>query len=69
VKSDLLAHSIVQESRLCTRDSLYGGRTEAMHLYYKARQNETNQYVDVMSLSSYICKYFKFPVSHSFIHV
>jgi len=44
-----------------TRDALYRGRTEALRLHYKARENEAIQYVDVMSLYPYICKYFKFP--------
>jgi len=35
---------------LRTRDALYGGRTEAMRLHYKAREGETIQEVDVMSL-------------------
>jgi len=35
-----------------------------MRLHYKPRENETIQYVDVMSLYPYICKYFKFPVGH-----
>jgi len=47
---ELLAHSIVQQSQVCTRDALYGGRTEAMRLHYKARENETIQYNDVTSL-------------------
>ena len=68
-KPQLLTHPIVQQSPLRTRDALYGGRTEAMCLYRKARENETIQYVDVMSLYPYICKYFKFPVGHPVIHV
>jgi len=40
-----------------------------MRLHYKARENEKFQYVDVMSLHPYICKYFKFPVGHPIIHV
>jgi len=40
-----------------------------MTLHYKARENETKQYVDVMSLYPYICKYYKFPVGHPIIHV
>jgi len=40
-----------------------------MRLYYKAWENETLQYVDVMRLYPYICKYFKFPVGHPVIHV
>jgi len=35
------AHPIVQQCPLRTRDALYGGRTEAMLLYYKGRENET----------------------------
>jgi len=31
----MLAHPLVQRSPLCTRDALYGGRTEAMRLHYK----------------------------------
>ena len=40
-----------------------------MRLHYKARENETIQYVDVMSLYPCICKYFKFPVGHPIIYV
>jgi len=40
-----------------------------MRLHYKARENETIQYGDVMSLYPYIYKYFKFPVGHPVIHV
>ena len=68
-KPDLHTHPVVRQSPLCTRDALYGGRTEAMRLHYKVRENETIQYVDVMSLYPYICKYFKFPTGHPFIHV
>jgi len=63
------AHPIVQQSPLRTRDVLYERRNEAMRLDYKARENETIQYVDVMSLYPYICKYLKFPVIHDIIHV
>jgi len=63
------AHAIIQQSPLCTRDSLYRGRTKAMRLHHKARENETIQYLEVMSLYPYICKYFEFPVGHPIIHV
>ena len=53
-KTELLTHPLVRQSPLCTRDALYGGRTEAMRLHYKVRENETVQYVDVMSLYPYI---------------
>ena len=38
------------------RDALSGGRNEFMLLHYKAQEGETIQYVDVMSLYSYMCK-------------
>jgi len=41
-----------------------------MRLHYKIREEEESvQYYDVMSLYPYICKYFKFPIGHPFIHV
>ena len=68
-RPEMFAHPIVEQSPLRTRDALYGGRTEAMHLHYKSRENETIQYVDIMSLYHYICMYFKFSVGHPIIHV
>jgi len=65
----MITHPIVRDSPLCTRDALYGGRTEALRLHYKVRENESIQYVDVMSLYPYICKYFNFPIGHPRIHV
>jgi hypothetical protein len=40
-----------------------------MRLHYKAREGETIEYVDVMSLYPYICKYGKFPVGHLVVQV
>jgi len=61
---------IVRHAPLNTRDALYGGRTEAMRLHYKVREGvETVQYCDRMTLYPYICKYFKFPIGHTIIHV
>jgi len=68
-KPDLLTHPVVRKTPLRTRDALYGGRTEAMRLQYKVRENKTIQYVDVMSLYPYTCKYFKFPVGNPTVHV
>ena len=63
IQEELQTHPLVQHAPLKTRDSLYGGRTEAMRLHCKVREGqETIQYVDVMSLYPYICKYGKFPV-------
>ncbi len=61
---ELKLHPIVQHSPLNTRDALYGGRTEAMRHYHAAGAGETIQYVDVMSLYPYVCKYFNFPIGH-----
>ena len=68
-KPELFTNPIILKTPRCTRDALYGGRTEAMRLHYKVRENETIQLVDVMSLYPYICKYFKFPIGHPRIHV
>ena len=49
-KPELPTHPIVEQWPLHNRNALYGGRTEGMRLHYKARENETVQYVYVMSL-------------------
>jgi hypothetical protein len=38
---ELQTHSIVEHSPLNTRDTMYGGRTEAVRLHYKIREGET----------------------------
>jgi len=68
-KLELLTHPLVRQSPLCTRDALYGGRTEAMRLHFKVRDNETMQYVNVMILYPYISKYYKFTIGHLLIYV
>ena len=69
-KPQLLTHPLVSHSPLYTRDALYGGRTEAMRLHYRIKEDvETIQYCDVISLYPYVCKYFKFPIGHPVIHV
>jgi len=65
----VLAQPTVCKSPLCAHDALYGGRTEAMRLHYKATEGETIYNVDCSSLYPYICKYFKFHVGYPFIHV
>ena len=66
---ELKTHPIVQHSPLNTRDALYGDRTEAMRLHYKIGNGETIQYVDVMSLYQFVCKYFKLSIGHPMIHM
>jgi hypothetical protein len=67
VHPELEAHPIVLHEPLNTRDALYGVRTEAIRLHYKAAEGETIQYLDVMFQYPYICKYFKFPIGHPVI--
>ena len=67
--NDCIAQPTVCKSPLCTRDALYGGRTEAMRLHYKALEGETIQYLDVMRLYPFVCKNGKFPVGHPVVHV
>ena len=40
-----------------------------MRLHHTARDGETIQYGNVMSLYPYVCKYFKVPIGHPVIHV
>jgi len=40
-----------------------------MRLHYKVQENDTIQYVAIMSLYPYICKNLNFPVGHPRIHV
>jgi hypothetical protein len=40
-----------------------------MCLHQKARDDETTEYVDVVSLYPYICKYYKIPIGHPKINV
>jgi G:T-mismatch repair DNA endonuclease (very short patch repair protein) len=68
-KPELLTHPVMYNTPLTTRDALYGGRTEAMCLHYKARDDETIEYCDIMSLYLYICKYGKFPTKPPLVHV
>jgi hypothetical protein len=66
---ELQVQPIVEHSPLNTRDALYEVRTEATWLLYKIHEGEIIQYVDVMILYPYICKYYKFPIGHPKIHV
>ena len=67
---ELKIHPVVEQSPLNMRDALNGLRTEGMRLHYKVREGEeTVKYVEVMSLYSYVCKYFKLPVGHPTIQV
>jgi hypothetical protein len=55
---------------LRTRDALYGGQTEVMRLHYRVKKGEeTIQYVDVLGMYPWVCKYFNFPVGQPTIHL
>ena len=68
-KLKLLIYPIVRHALLKTGDALYGGRTEAMRLHYKIREDASVQYSDIMNLYPYNWKYIKFPIGHPGIHV
>jgi len=61
-KPELLAHPLVLQIPMRTRDAVYGGGTEAMRLHYKARENANIQYDNVMIFYPYLRKFYKFPV-------
>lgn len=46
------------------REAFYGGRTNALKLYYKIKDNEQIKYIDFTSLYSYVQKYGRYPVGH-----
>jgi hypothetical protein len=46
------------------RDALYGGRVNAVKLYYEVKNNEKMRYYDFMSLYPSVEKYKKFPLGH-----
>ena len=58
---ELKTHPIVEHSPLNILDAIYGGRTEAIRLHHKDGDGEIIQYIDIMSLYTYVSKYFKFP--------
>ena len=47
---------------LFPRDAFFGGRTNAIQLIARPKENEEIRYLDVVSLYPYICKYGKFPI-------
>lgn len=49
------------------RDCSYGGRTNALKLYYKCKPNERADYIDVNSLYPKIQKSEKLPIGHPVI--
>lgn len=49
------------------RKCLFGGRTNAIQLYYKAKENEKIHYVDFTSLYPSVQKYKRFPVGYPII--
>jgi G:T-mismatch repair DNA endonuclease (very short patch repair protein) len=51
-------------SPLNPRDAFFGGRTNAIRLYYKVKPNERMRYMDVCSLYPWVNKYGKYPIGH-----
>ena len=68
VKNDPAFKAFLQtnpvKKRLRPRDALYGGRTEAIQLYFESQLNEIAKYYDATSLYPTVMKYGKFPLGH-----
>lgn len=62
LKKFMLENNYVEP--LNPRDCLYGGRTNAIQLFYKAKEGEKIKYVDFTSLYPFVQKVKKFPVGH-----
>ena len=69
LENELASHPSVKNTPINIRDALYGGRTEATKMWYKAKQGEEIHYADVISLYPTICKYGKFPLGHPRVYV
>jgi hypothetical protein len=69
LENELFSHPFVKDAPINIRDALYGGRTEASKTYCRVKEGEEIQYVDVICLYPYICKYGKFPVGHPEVYV
>lgn len=65
---ELKQHPIVQHCLLIRRDEMYGGEPKPW-LSTMRYEREMILYYDVISLYLYTCKYFKFRIWHSRIHV
>lgn len=66
-KNEALQHFISTldlQERLDPRDSFFGGRTNAVKLHYKAKENEKIRYFDFTSLYPWTNKYCRYPVGH-----
>jgi hypothetical protein len=64
LEKELSSYPYYKDSLLNIRDALHGGRTQATKTYYRVKQGERINSVDVISLYPYICKYGKIPVGH-----
>ena len=63
-----LVNSFELVSRLQPRDTFFGGHTNAIKLYHRAcAENETLQYLDVMSLYPWTNKNCLYPVEHPIV--
>ncbi len=60
----LFYHQYQPYTQMNPRDAFYGGRTNAIMLFYEAQENERISYVDFTSLYPWVCKYGLFPVGH-----
>jgi len=69
LENEISSHLYFKNSTLNIRDALYGGKTEATKTSYRVKQREKINYVDVINLYPYICKYGKFPVGHPKMYV
>ncbi len=65
-RSDVMAFMSNYDApeRLNPRDSLFGGRTNALKLYHKASEDERISYVDFTSLYPFVQARKTYPIGH-----
>ncbi|KAK5638665.1 hypothetical protein RI129_012960 [Pyrocoelia pectoralis] len=64
VRKYVSEHPLAHFTPLNARDSFYGGRTGNIKSYYKVKEGEKINYIDICSLYPWVCKYGKFPIGH-----
>ena len=64
VKEFIKSESNNNLEQINPRDALFGGRTNALQLYYNCQPNEEIHYIDYTSLYPFVQKYGIYPIGH-----
>lgn len=62
-------HPELRQTPLDPRNAFFGGRTNAVKLYHKCKENERIHYMDVCSLYPFVNKFCKYPIGHPKLYI